>query len=124
MRAVHKAKLNPCRAFLFKLNLFPFVITFLLCLSALSQAETAPWIEVVSENFVVYTDTDRRTAVSLLRDLESRYSAFSSVFFPIDSRQFPIRVFLMDTKQEYLNSLPESVLRTTGDMIGKPHFVA
>jgi TonB family protein len=87
-------------------------------------AIAADWIEVASENFVLYTDTDARKATRLLQDLEARYAAFSAAFLPLDPRQVPIQVFLMDNRDELRDSVPESVLKRVGEMLGDPRLIA
>ena len=100
-------------------------LTLALCfLANPAPAAAADWIEVVSENFVLYTDTDARKATRLLQDLEARYAAFSAAFLPLEPRQFPIQVFLMDKRDELRDSVPESVLKTIGEMLGDPRLVA
>ncbi len=100
-------------------------LTLALCLLAIpAPAAAGDWIEVVSENFVLYTDTDARKATRLLQDLEARYAAFSAAFLPLEPRQFPIQVFLMDKRDELRDSVPESVLKTIGEMLGDPRLVA
>ena len=100
-------------------------LTLALCLLAIpAPASAADWIEVVSENFVLYTDTDARKATRLLQDLEARYAAFSAAFLRLEPRQFPIQVFLMDKRDDLRDSVPESVLRTIGEMLGDPRLVA
>jgi len=67
------------------------------------------WTEVGSENFLLYTNTDVSKGTRLLGDLEARYAAFSRVFFPLEPRQFRIRVLLVDGRQEFQNFVPEAV---------------
>ncbi len=96
-----------------------------LCLLAIpAPAAAADWIEVASENFVLYTDTDARKATRLLRDLEARYAAFSTAFLPLEPRQVPTQVFLMDNRDELRDSVPESALKRIGEMLGDPRLVA
>ena len=74
-----------------------------------SSRDQASWIEVGSEHFVLLTDTNQEKGVRLLRDLESRYSAFTETIQPLDLRQFRIRVFLIDDRTDFERLLPESV---------------
>ena len=76
------------------------------------------WVEVGSEHFVLYTDTGAEKGRLLLGDLEARYAAFSRAFGPLQPRPFPIRVFLMDSREEFTDSVPESALRTIGTRTG------
>ena len=89
-----------------------------------APAAAGDWIEVASENFVLCTDTDARKAMRLLQDLEARYAAFSTAFLPLGPRQFPIQVFLMDKRDELRDSVPESVLKRIGELLGDPRLVA
>ena len=74
-----------------------------------SSRDEATWIEVGSEHFVLLTDTNEEKGIRLLRDLESRYWAFTETIQPLDQRQFRIRVFLMDVRTDFERLLPESV---------------
>ena len=84
----------------------------------LAEAAQAEWVEVGSEHFVLYTDTGAGKGRLLLGDLEARYAAFSRAFGSLQPRAFPIRVFLMDSREEFTDSVPESALRTIGARTG------
>ena len=73
---------------------------------ASSQSE---WIELDSEHFLLYTDTDFGKGTRLLEDLEARYSTFSETFFPLEQRQFPIKVVLVDGREEFEGLAPEAL---------------
>ena len=74
--------------------------------SAWTQSE---WLELGSEHFLLYTDTDVRKGTRLLSDLEARYTAFSEVFFPVEARQFRIKVLLVDDRREFEDLAPDDL---------------
>lgn len=81
-----------------------------------------PWIEVWSQNFVVYTDTDEEKARDLVARLESVRSAYGQRFVPLASRPFPIRVLLFDDRDEFQRIIPESArteLTLTDERVGR-----
>jgi TonB family protein len=86
---------------------------------AWAQSGDVSWIEAGSEHFVVLTDTDEEKAVRLLRDLESRYVAFSDTIFPVEPREFRIKVILFDVRTDFESVLPDSV-KTGIDLTDTP----
>ena len=69
-----------------------------------------PWLEVGTEHFVLYTDTDLEKAERLVADLEARYAAFSRTIIEIGPRPGPIGVFLMRDQESFAEAVPEKVL--------------
>lgn len=67
------------------------------------------WVEVRTENFVVYTDTDEEKAIDFATRLESVRAAYGEHFVPLSTRPFPIRVVLLDDREDFRRSVPESV---------------
>ncbi len=95
------------------------VILCLLSIPVLSAvAAQTDWMEVGSEHFVLYTDTGAEKGLRLLGDLEARHAAFSRAFGSSQPRSFRIRVFLMDSREEFTESVPDSVLKTIGTGVG------
>jgi TonB family protein len=82
------------------------VICILLQGLALS-AKDPVWLELSSEHFTLFTDTDQTKAQRVLTDLETRVSAFAQVFGKIPARQFPIEIFIFNTEQDYLEAAPK-----------------
>jgi TonB family protein len=92
-----------------------FAIAALMCALATTSEGTAqsrderPWIELTTKHFVLLTDADEEKGRRVLDDFESRYAAYESTIFPLEPRQFPIRVFLFDVLQDFETFLPDSV---------------
>lgn len=77
--------------------------------------QDARWIQGASEHFQVYTDTNEAKAQRLLTDLEMRALAFQDVFGPLRPRQFPIQVFLLKAREDFVPLMPR-VPATDGDL--------
>ena len=65
------------------------------------------WIALESDHFLLYTDTDPNKGGRLLEDLEGRYQVFCQVFYPLEPRLSPIRIILVDDRQDFLGWVPE-----------------
>lgn len=76
---------------------------------ARSQSDESGWIELESDHFLLLTDTNEEKGLRLLGELEARYIAYRETVFPVQPRPFPVRVFLMDVRQDFEAFLPESV---------------
>src|SRR5262245_43081394 len=71
------------------------------------SAKDPVWLELSSEHFVLFTDTDQTKAQRVLTDLETRVSAFAQVFGKIPARQFPIEIFIFNTEQDFVDAAPK-----------------
>lgn len=90
---------------------YRFVAWALLLLTVLSQplaAKEEKKFELSSEHFLLFTDTTETKGHKLLADLEARVAAFSQAFGKVPPRQFPIEVFLFDTDEDFVQTLPRT----------------
>src|SRR5579862_3886738 len=71
-----------------------------------SRAEDPRWFEIQSSNFLVFTDTSEAKGRRLVTDMESRVSAFQTMFGAVPQRQFPVEVFLFRNTEDFLASAP------------------
>src|SRR5215510_698485 len=70
-------------------------------------AKDPTWLELSSEHFILFTDTDQTKAQRLLSDLETRASVFAQVFGKIPARQFPIEIFIFNNEQDFIDAAPK-----------------
>src|SRR6185436_17824197 len=73
-----------------------FVLAFVLAIPALLPAKDPKWIEVSSDHFLLFTDTNEMKGRRLVSDFENRVAAFSEAFGTVPPRQFPIEIFLFN----------------------------
>src|SRR6185503_467290 len=85
----------------------------LLCAALLLATVSAParaadpvWINLTSQNFILFTDTTEVKGRRLLEDFEGRLASLRGVLGGIPPRQFPIEVFLFSKREEFLETAP------------------
>ena len=83
-----------------------FVLAFVLAIPALLPAKDPKWIEVSSDHFLLFTDTNEMKGRRLVSDFENRVVAFSEVFGNVPPRQFPIEIFLFNQEPDFIEILP------------------
>ncbi len=71
------------------------------------SAKDPVWLELSSEHFLLFTDTDQTKAQRVLTDLETRVAAFAQAFGKIPPRQFPIEIFIFNTDQDFIDAAPK-----------------
>src|SRR4029077_5897767 len=69
-------------------------------------AKDPKWIEVSSDHFVLFTDTNEMKGRRLVSDFENRIATFAQTFGKVPSRQLPIEIFLFNEEQDFLEALP------------------
>jgi TonB family protein len=85
---------------------FACVAALLLFARQLAQAQNAPWFEVQSDHFRLFTDTSAAKGRQLLTDFEARVSALEKVLGPVPQRQFPVEVFLFKNTADFMEVGP------------------
>jgi TonB family protein len=70
------------------------------------SAKDPTWLELSSEHFVLFTDSDQAKAQRVLTDLETRAAVFAQAFGNIPARQFPIEIFILNNEQDFVDSAP------------------
>jgi TonB family protein len=70
------------------------------------HAKDPKWLELSSDNFLLFTDTEEPKGQRLLTDLETRVAAFEQVFGKIPSRQFPIEIFVFNNDPDFVEAAP------------------
>src|SRR2546430_11294905 len=80
------------------------ILVFILLQGLTVSAKEPVWLELSSEHFVLFTETDQTKAQRVLTDLETRASAFAQAFGKIPTRQFPIEIFIFNTDQDFLDA--------------------
>ena len=83
-----------------------FLVLFLILGAHSLRAQDGKWLELSSEHFQLFTDTDQTKGQRLLTDLETRIAAFSQAFGEVPQRQFPIEIFIFDNDPEYTEAAP------------------
>ena len=83
-----------------------FVLAFVLAIPALLPAKDPKWIEVSSDHFLLFTDTNEMKGRRLVSDFENRVAAFSEAFGNVPPRQFPIEIFLFNQEPDFIEILP------------------
>ena len=83
------------------------ILVFILLQGLTVSAKEPVWLELSSEHFVLFTDTDQTKAQRVLTDLETRASAFAQVFGKIPTRQFPIEIFIFNNDQDFVDAAPK-----------------
>ena len=83
-----------------------FVLAFVLAIPALLPAKDPKWIEVSSDHFLLFTDTNEMKGRRLVSDFENRVAAFSEAFGKVPPRQFPIEIFLFNQEPDFIEILP------------------
>lgn len=83
-----------------------FVLAFVLAIPALLPAKDPKWIEVSSDHFLLFTDTNEMKGRRLVSDFENRVAAFSEAFGKVPPRQFPIEIFLFSQEPDFIEILP------------------
>jgi TonB family protein len=83
----------------------------LVIICALFEASPLPakdpkWIEVSSDHFILFTDTNEMKGRRLVSDFENRIATFAQVFGKVPSRQLPIEIFLFNEEQDFIEALP------------------
>src|SRR5215472_8654055 len=104
-----------------------FVLAFILAIPALLPAKDPKWIEVSSDHFLLFTDTNEMKGRRLVSDFENRVAAFSEVFGNVPPRQFPIEIFLFNEEPDFIEILPrvqgqqaENQLRKNANLLRGP----
>jgi len=83
------------------------VLLCILLQSLTLSAKDPVWLELSSEHFLLFTDTDQTKAQRVLTDLETRVAAFAQAFGKIPPRQFPIEIFIFNTDQDFIDTAPK-----------------
>ena len=83
-----------------------FVLAFVFAIPALLPAKDPKWIEVSSDHFLLFTDTNEMKGRRLVSDFENRVAAFSEAFGKVPPRQFPIEIFLFNQEPDFIEILP------------------
>jgi len=83
-----------------------FVLAFVFAIPALLPAKDPKWIEVSSDHFLLFTDTNEMKGRRLVSDFENRVAAFSEAFGKVPPRQFPIEIFLFSQEPDFIEILP------------------
>jgi len=83
-----------------------FVLAFVLAIPAMLPAKDPKWIEVSSDHFLLFTDTNEMKGRRLVSDFENRVAAFSEAFGKVPPRQFPIEIFLFNQEPDFIEILP------------------
>jgi len=70
------------------------------------HAQNAKWIEVTSENFRLFTDSNEAKGRRLVTDFEQRVATFQAALGTVPKRQFPIEIFLFKSNEDFLSISP------------------
>jgi TonB family protein len=83
-----------------------FALLCVLTQAATLSAKDVKWLEVSSEHFLLFTDTNETKGRRLVADFENRIATFSQAFGKLPPRQFPIEIFLFNEEQDFNEALP------------------
>src|SRR5262245_50587309 len=86
-------------------------LVLLAVVCALFQASSLPakdpkWVEVSSDHFILFTDTNEMKGRRLVSDFENRIATFAQTFGKVPARQLPIEIFLFNEEQDYIEAQP------------------
>ena len=83
-------------------------LAFLLLFTRLPalHAKEPKWLELTSEHFLLFTDTNETKGRRLIVDLENRAAGLSDILGKVPPRPFPIEVFLFDNEQDFTEVAP------------------
>src|ERR1051326_3744129 len=72
----------------------------------LGHAKETKWLELSSEHFLLFTDTNEAKGRRLISDFENRAASLSEILGKVPARPFPIEVFLFGNDQDFLDVAP------------------
>src|ERR1051326_4190504 len=72
----------------------------------LSHAKESKGLELSSEHFLLFTDTNEAKGRRLISDFENRAASLSEIFGKVPARPFPIEVFLFGNEQDFVDVAP------------------
>jgi TonB family protein len=88
-----------------------------------SPAKDPKWLEISSEHFLLFTDTNETKGRRLVTDFENRIATFAQVFGKVPARQFPIEIFLFNEEKDFVEALPRIQGPESEKQLGRAAYV-
>ena len=91
----------------YRVLLLAFLFLFIRITYVRAAAKDTKWLELSSEHFLLFTDTNEAKGRRLISDFENRADALSQVLGKLPARPFPIEVFLFSNEADFLEATPK-----------------
>src|ERR1700757_1490566 len=91
----------------YRLVLLAFLFLFIRITYVRAAAKDSKWLELSSEHFLLFTDTNEAKGRRLISDFENRADALSQVLGKLPASPFPSEVFLFSNDQDFQEAVPK-----------------